>query len=151
MQNYTWDASSVVEDIIELPRQLTVQQAIIVVAFLGLVRLKVTNLSLAVPAILLAAYHERILHQKDGISTVRYSVLGLLVPWLLTFAYRLVAMRRKCRQLVVAPCHQKSQANGRTAARRASQLPLWPRSYHSQGNNEVSYRRPQSCRDEPHC
>lgn len=102
MQNYTWAASSVVENIIELPRQLTMQRVIIVVAFLGLVRLKVTNLSLAVPAILLAAYHERTLHQKDGISTVKYSVLGLLVPWLLTFAYRLVAMRRKCRQLVVA-------------------------------------------------
>lgn len=108
MQNYTRVASSVVENIIELqhlPRQLTVSRIIIVAAFLGLVRLKVTNLSLAVPAILLAFYHERTLQQKDGISTIKYSILGLLVPWLLTFAYRLVAMRRRCRQLVVSPRH----------------------------------------------
>ena len=110
MQNSTWVTSSVVENIIELqhlPRQITVIRVIIVVAFLGLVRLKVTNLSLAVPAILLAAYHERTLYQKDGISTVKYSVLGLLVPWLLTFGYRFVAMRRRCRQLVAGPRHQK--------------------------------------------
>ncbi|OBT46438.1 hypothetical protein VE00_03304 [Pseudogymnoascus sp. WSF 3629] len=106
MQNSTWVASSVMENIIELqhlPRQVTVIRVIIVVAFLGLVRLKVTNLSLAVPAILLAAYHERALYQKDGISTVKYSVLGLLVPWLLTFGYRFVAMRRRCRQLPSVP------------------------------------------------
>ncbi|OBT88469.1 hypothetical protein VE02_03289 [Pseudogymnoascus sp. 03VT05] len=91
MQNYTWVASSVAENIIELqhlPRQVTATRVVILVAFLGLVRLKLTTLSLAIPAIFLAAYHERALYQKDGISTIKYSVLGVLVPWLLTFAYR---------------------------------------------------------------
>jgi uncharacterized membrane protein YGL010W len=115
MQNSTWVTSSIVENLIELqhlPRQVTATRVIIIVAFLGLVRLKVTNLSLAIPAILLAAYHERALYQKDGISTVKYSVLGVLVPWLLTFGYRFVAMRRRCRQLVVGPLAiRSSQAN----------------------------------------
>jgi hypothetical protein len=114
MQNYTQVASSAMENLLELQHplgQLTVMRVVILAAFLGLVRLKVTNLSLAVPAIILAAYHERTLYQKDGVPTVKYSVLGLLVPWLLTFTYRLVAMRRRCRQLVVGPHHQKLQAN----------------------------------------
>ncbi|OBT65131.1 hypothetical protein VE03_04759 [Pseudogymnoascus sp. 23342-1-I1] len=106
MQNSTWDTSSIVENIIELQqplRQITVPRIIVIIAFLGLVRLKVTNLSLAIPAILLAAYHERTLYQKDGITTVKYSVLGLLIPWLLTFSYRLVQMRRKCSKLPGVP------------------------------------------------
>ncbi|KFY64259.1 hypothetical protein V496_03360, partial [Pseudogymnoascus sp. VKM F-4515 (FW-2607)] len=106
MQNSTRDASSVVESIFELQhplKQITVPRIIVIVAFLGLLRLRVTNLSLAIPAILLAAYHERTLYQKDGISTIKYSVLGLVIPWLLTFAYRLVEMRRRCRQLPGVP------------------------------------------------
>ncbi|KFY10150.1 hypothetical protein V492_05163 [Pseudogymnoascus sp. VKM F-4246] len=106
MQNYMQVASSVMENLVELQHplgQLTVLRVVILTAFLGLVRLKVTNLSLAVPAILLAAYHERTLYQKDEISTVKYSVIGLLVPWLLTFTYRFVEMRRRCKQLPGVP------------------------------------------------
>jgi hypothetical protein len=97
MQNHT---SSVLA-LQSLPQHLTAHHVAIVAVFLVLLRLKVTNLSLAIPAIILASYHERTLHERDGISTIKYSVLGLLVPWLLTFTYRLVEMRRRFRHLVI--------------------------------------------------
>jgi hypothetical protein len=104
--------------------------------FIVLLRWKTIYLPLSIPAVLLAGYHEWALHTKDGTSTVRYSLVGLLISWLATFAYRLVRRRMLMHNLVSfhPPSPSGPLANDINLARSASQPFAGPHTYHGSGN-----------------
>jgi hypothetical protein len=90
------ETADLAEDLFRIPeslRSLILPHVLVGLLFIILLRSKTTYLPLSVPAVLLASYHEWALHIRDGTSTVRYSILGLLIPWGATFTYRLVTRR----------------------------------------------------------
>lgn len=99
----------------ESVRSLILPHILAGLLFIILLRSKTTYLPLSVPAVLLASYHEWALHIRDGTSTVKYSILGLLIPWGATFTYRLITRRMllrkmvRSRPLVLATLHNHHQ------------------------------------------
>jgi len=72
----------------------------VILLFMFLVHLRMTYLPLSILVVLLATYHEWTLNIRDGTSTIRYTVLGVLIPWLVTFMYRLSKRRMLMHNLV---------------------------------------------------
>jgi hypothetical protein len=108
---------------------------IIILLFIFFLRAEITYLSISIPAVLLASYHEWTLNIRDGNSTIRYSALGLLIPWLATFLYRLAKRRTLMHNLVrynlsaLVPQTERA-TNVLDTARNASQYCLGPYTYY---------------------
>ena len=93
--------SEIILGLPDLAQPFIQPHASVVVLFLILLQWQVTYLPIAIPAIILAGYQEWMLYTQSGISTTRYSVLSLLVPWMSTCIYRLVTSRLRLHKLVL--------------------------------------------------
>lgn len=81
-------------------QSFVLSHSFIILLFLFLVHEGATYLPLSIPAVLLATYHAWTIHMRDGTSTIRYTVLGVVIPWLVTFIYRLMKRRILMHNLV---------------------------------------------------
>ncbi|KAM0127293.1 hypothetical protein ACHAP3_008861 [Botrytis cinerea] len=126
-----YDVSAITHTFLGVPesvRLLLLQHVVAFLLFAALSRMRTTYLPLSVPAILLAGYQEWAIYIRDGTSTMRYSIIGLLIPWMTTFAYRFVT-RRVLMHNLPGPAHNLLLGSLPTMAKEA---PKFPPDFHSQ-------------------
>jgi hypothetical protein len=96
-------SNNVFVEVVEVLRNgqfLDLPHVLVAAFFIFTVRAKTTYLPVLIPAFLFGTYQEWTLHKQDGISTIKYSLLSILVCWLGTFAYRLTKQRMIMHKLV---------------------------------------------------